>query len=168
MKLLCSHPCPRRRDGLFLIECLAYLFIFTLLLNVGLVAFYIFWDNSNALRATSGDIGRALQVGEQWRADIRAATGKIQIQTSPDGTLLVIPAGRGTIVYRFSGDTVYRQAAAGRPWTPILAGVKMSQMAGEDRNPVNAWRWDLELAPHHSKAKTKPLFTFEAVAPVKP
>ena len=168
MKTFPSHSRPRRRSGTFLIECLVYLAVFAIVLNVGLVAFYIFWDNSAALHSTSNDISRALQVGEQWRADIRTATGKIETQITPDGALLKIPAGRDEIVYRFSGDTVYRQAVAGRPWTPVLSRVKASQMANEDRGGIKAWHWDLELIPHHTKARTKPLFTFEAVAPGRP
>ena len=165
MKLRSFNCRPGARRGMLLIECLVYLLLFAIVLNVGLVAFYIFWDHSAALHHTTDDLGRALQAGEMWRADIRHATGRIQIQPSTNSQLLQIPAGNGTISYRFEDHTVFRRTADGSPWILVLPRVKTSQMDAGRRDTVNAWRWDVELMPRHPKEKMRQLFTFEAVPP---
>ena len=136
-----------------LIECLVYITVFAILLGIGTVAFYVFWDDSAALRYTTDDIAGALRAGEIWRADIRGATGKIQAETSSDGVLLKIPHGQNEIFYRFSGDTLWRKAAPANSWMPFLRHVKTSQMEMESRNEIKAWCWEMELTPHHARAK---------------
>lgn len=153
---------------MLLIECLVYISVFAILLGVGFAAFYALWDSSSVVRSTAGDISRTLQAGEQWRADIRAATGKIEVKSLPDGAWLQIPRGRGKIFYQFSDGTVWRKMASAAAWTPVLSRVQSSEMEPENRHQIRAWRWDVELRPRYAKAKTRPLFTFEAVAPIKP
>ena len=153
---------------MLLIECLVYIAVFAIVINVGTISFYLIWENSLALRSTADDISGALRAGEAWRADIRGATGKIQMTTSSDGALLEIPRGRGEISYRFSGDTVWRKAAPASAWMPVLSRVKTSQMETEVRSQLKAWRWDVELIPHRSRVKLPLVFSYEAVAPANP
>jgi len=168
MKLNFSNSKTRGDCGIVLIECMVYLFVFVILLSVGFASFYLLWDNSAALRFTSDDIGNALRAGEMWRADVRGATGKIQIENSTDGVVLKIPRSAEEIDYRFSDNSVCRKNAGSDSWMPVLSRVKASQMEMENRNQISAWHWDLELIPHRARAKVPLLFSFETVAPHQP
>src|SRR6185312_3093380 len=101
MKLNFSKSKSRR--GIMLIECMVYLAVFLILTGIGMASFYLLWDNSKALRYSADDVHRALSDGEMWRADVRSATGKIQIENSTDGTRIKIPNGKNEIIYHFSG-----------------------------------------------------------------
>ena len=67
-----------------LMECLVYIAVFAILLGGGTAAFYFCWDHSKALIYATDDIASALHAGERWRADVRAATGKITVETTRD------------------------------------------------------------------------------------
>lgn len=168
MKLNFSNLKTRRIGGMMLIECLVYIAVFAVLLGVGTAAFYEFWDNSNILRHRTDEIAAALRAGETWRADIRCADGKIEMQTSPSGVLVKIPQRNGRLFYRFDNGTLWRSTLAANVWLPVLHNVKNSQMEMDNRAGVQAWRWELELAPFRSRAKTPLEFSFEAVAPKQP
>ena len=56
-----------------LIECLVYFSVMTTILAVASVAFYRCYDHMRALRRNTNDITRVLNVGEQWRNDVRQA-----------------------------------------------------------------------------------------------
>src|SRR5581483_2470133 len=109
MKL--NFPNSKSRHGIMLIECMVYLAVFVVLLGVGFSSFYLLWDNSMALQRTTDDIGNALRAGEAWRADVRDATGKIQIENDSDGLVLKIPRGKSEIDYRFSDNSICRKNA---------------------------------------------------------
>ena len=155
-----------RRHGIMLIDCLVYISLVTVILGIGTLAFFKCWDANNALRRNADDIVRALHAGEQWRADIRRATGPIQRDRTGDTERLRIPAAQGEIVYSLSHGELRRQAASG-PGTALLSGVVQSQMSPDPRKHVTAWRWDLELSRTRRATVVRPLFTFEAV-PVHP
>jgi len=161
------NSAARRRGGMLLIECLVYMSVFTIVLCAGMGAFYVVWGNSDVVRSTADDISCALRAGEQWRADIRGVTGKIEEKQSPDGPVLQIPHGRDRILYRFSGGAIWRKTASASSWVPVLSRVKSSEMKMENRNQIQTWRWEVELLPRTLKARTRPLFTFEAVSPAK-
>lgn len=167
MKLNFSKPKSRR--GTLLIECLVYIAVFMLLTGIGFASFYLLWDNSTALRYTTDDVGNALRAGEAWRADVRGATGKIQIEHTPDAVVMKIPHGKTEIDYRSSSNLIWKKTA-GSDWRPILSRIKTSQMELETRNQISAWHWDLELTPHQARSRIRlPLvFSFEAVAPHQP
>ena len=90
------------------------------------------------------------------------------MQSATDVQVLKIPTGSRIISYRFEGNSVFRRTANDSPWIMVLSRVKTSQMEAGHRNSINAWQWDVELIPRHTKAKTRQWFTFEAVAPAKP
>ena len=69
----------RGASGVLLIECLVYVFVFAILLGGATTVFYFCWDHSRAVIFTTDDIASALRAGERWRADVRAATGKITV-----------------------------------------------------------------------------------------
>jgi len=152
--------------GYLLIECLVYIGVFAVLLGIGYGTFYVCWDYSKALRYATDDIVSALHTGERWRADIRSATGKITVETTPLGEKLRIPRGTAAIIYNFNAGEVSRQNVSTDFSELLLSKVKVSQMVKETRGPVTAWRWEVELTPRRKETHLPLLFTFEAA--VKP
>ena len=152
----------RGASGVLLIECLVYVFVFAILLGGATTVFYFCWDHSRAVIFTTDDIASALRAGERWRADVRAATGKIIVETNATGEVARIPEGARTVSYRFETGEVSRQTSApGNPQV-LLAKVKMSEMKLDARGAVTAWRWEVELLPRRKEANLPLLFTFEA------
>ena len=84
----------RGKLGMLLMECLVYLFVFAILLGGATTAFYFCWNHSEALIYATDDITSALHAGERWRADVRAATGKITVETTVTGEVVRIPQAR--------------------------------------------------------------------------
>ena len=151
------------RAGIMLFECIVYLSLLVLLLGVAYYAFDRFTDRSIALRRNADDIARALHAGERWRADLRGATGRIRVETNPNGSLLLIPGPRGVVAYQSTTNAVLRRVGLGA-WSTMLDRVKTSSMADDPRASVTAWRWELELQPHSKKPiRVRPLFTFFGV-----
>lgn len=151
-----------RHAGFFLIECLMYLLVVVVVLGVATFAFARCWDDSKHLRRNAEDIVQALHAGEQWRADLRAATGPIKVSDQDGAETLVIPVRFGHVVYGCAQGVLRRQAGTA-PATILLANVKSSQMQPDQRPQVTAWRWELELKPTRKQVRMPPLFTFESV-----
>lgn len=154
-----------RRAGYLLLEVLAYLAVVAIVLAVGYAALYRSIDSSVVLHRTADDFALALNTGERWRADVRAARNGIRLEDTAEGQILHLLGAAG-VDYRCAAGAVYRRAGAG-PWVRLLANVKDSTMQEDRRANALAWRWDLELQPR-AKGKIKPgrmrpLFTFLAV-----
>jgi len=167
MKLRPNIPASRRRSGMSLIECLVYIAVFAILLGIGTASFLLCWDHTRATIFTASEVESALRAGECWRADVRAATGKISIETTGADETVKIPSGGNEIVYRLAGGELQRETSPQTGKRLLLAHVKTSAMKTEVRNGVNAWRWDVELTPRRKDAHLPLLFTFEA-AQTKP
>jgi len=167
MKLHPAISRTRHRAGMLLLECLVYIAVFAILLGGATTAFYFCWDHSDALIYATDDIASALRAGERWRADLRAATGKITVETTAIGEVVQIPEGAKKITYRFESGEVRRQASASGNPQLLLANVKTSQMQMDSRGAVSAWRWELELLQRRKGTFLPLLFTFEA-AQTKP
>lgn len=157
----------RRAAGIMLIECLVYLAVFAVLTGVGMATFYFCWDHTRAVIFATEDISSALRAGERWRADVRGATGKISAETTPAGEVVRMPEPGREIIYRFESGEVRREVPASKNSQVLLRKVKSSQMRAEARDPVSAWRWELELAERRQETQLPLLFTFEA-AQTKP
>jgi len=150
--------------GETLIECLVYIAVFAIVIGCASKACFAFWDRTKALGRNADDIARALDVGERWRADVRGATGPVQL-TAADGTEQCrIPAAAGEVIYTFANGQIRRQAGATTPDTLWLANVKSSHIQAETRGHAAAWRWELELKSTRKEAQIRPLFTFECAA----
>jgi hypothetical protein len=167
MKLPRNISRARGALGVLLIECLVYISVFAILLGGATAAFYFCWDHSQALIYATDDIASALHAGERWRADVRAATGKITVETTATGEVARIPEGAGQVSYRFESGEVRRQISTSNYPVLLLAKVKTSEMKLDARGAVTAWRWELELLPRRREAHLPLLFTFEA-AQMKP
>ena len=159
-----SKPRASRRAGLTLIEMLVYMAVAVVVVGFTTATFYDCWENTKALRRNADDIARALDIGEHWRADMRAATGAIELTSANESEQLHIPVRAGAVTYTFANGEVRRQSnSAGRDivW---LSNVKSSRMLSETRGRVSAWRWELELKSSRKVPRLRPLFTFECAA----
>jgi hypothetical protein len=147
-----------------IIECMAYIALLFVVLGFATKIFFQSWDDSKALRRNADDIVRVLHAGDQWRADVRAATGPVQLTDADGVQQLRIPASAGDIIYTFSKGELLRQTggdAVKRVW---LSNVKSSRMQSDARRDVTAWRWELELKTVRKTALFRPFFTFETVS----
>jgi len=151
-------------SGLTLIECIVYVALLVVVLGFATMIFYQCWDESKALRRNADDIVRVLHAGDQWRADVRAATGPVQRSDADGVEQLHIPASAGEIVYTFAHGELHRQVGSGAADRLWLSNIKSSQMRTDSRPDVAAWRWELELKTVKRTARWRPLFTFETVA----
>jgi hypothetical protein len=160
-------PSRRYCRGVSLIECLVYIAVFALMLGGGTAAFYFCWDHTRSVIFTSGEIESALHTGEAWRADVRAATGKIFVETSAVGSTVKIPEGKNEVTYRFVDDQLFRETSAPQHSRVLLERVKVSEVKSTARGGLDAWRWELELQPRQAETRSPLCFTFEA-AQAKP
>jgi len=164
---LSRHRLRTRTSGVVLLECVMYVALFGLVLGGATTAFYFCLGHSEAVIGTADNLADVVRAGERWRADVRAATGKITVQTNATGGVVQIPEGACAVSYRFEAGAVSRQPFATASPLPLLANVKTSQMEPDDRGGVRAWRWELELAPARRETRLPLRFTFEA-AQTKP
>jgi hypothetical protein len=146
-----------------LIECLVYLTVLAILLTGATTVFYFCWDHSAGLIGSTEQIHSALNAGERWRADVRAATGAISVETAANGETVKIPEGQNEIEYLLNSNQVSRQS--GSVNAVLLSRVKTSDMKMDARGGVSAWRWELELTPRRSETHLPLIFTFEAAQP---
>jgi Tfp pilus assembly protein FimT len=163
MKTHMTHEIAGER-GIALIECLVYMGLVVVVLAVAMTTFYQCWDDSKNLRRDADDIVRALHAGEQWRSDVRAATGPVRLTNTNDTEQLRIPVSAHQIIYTFSRGELRRRVGSAALDKVLLSNVKSLQMQSDLRQHVTAWRWELELKPVKKRTSLRPLFTFETVA----
>jgi hypothetical protein len=161
MKTSCNPG--RVLRGFTIIECLVYISVMTVILAIGLMAFYRVWDDNKSITRNGNDVVRTVKAGEAWRADMRAATGPIKIVTTNSEQIVRIPSGKIELMYSFANGEVRKRTGEGSPWYVVLPKVKSSQMEIDKRDPVTALRWEVELESQRKNAKVRPLFTFEVV-----
>jgi hypothetical protein len=145
-----------------LVECITYFAVFLILSATAMGSFYLCWDHSKALISASDDISAALTAGERWRADVRAASGTINIETTASGEVVKIHEGEKEIVYTFDSRQVARQVGAANLPVLLLPRVISSDMELDSRGGVTAWRWELQVAQRRKETHLPLLFTFEA------
>lgn len=156
-----------RMAGISLIECIAYIALLTVVMGAGFMALYHANANHRGLRRNADEIVAAVNAGEQWRKDIRAATGRITAETGAGDQIIRIPQLRGEVTYQFHAGQLRRQQAAGSPWTVLLPRVQSSSMTADRRERVTGWRWELTLKTAAQQVRTKPMFSFNAVPGVR-
>jgi Tfp pilus assembly protein PilE len=144
--------------GYSMIECLVYIAVFAVVLNLSFVAYYRYEQHTRSLRRNADDITRALRAGERWREDVRTAIALPHVIENG----LAIPQQSGEIAYVFADGAIWRQTGATR--VVVLKQVKTSTISDDSRQRVNVWRWELELASPQKVVLVRPLFTFTAVA----
>ena len=149
--------------GFTIIECLVYISVMAVILALGLEAFYRCWDDNKAITRNGNDIVRTLKAGEMWRADMRAATGPINLVTTNSEQILRIPSGKQELIYSFVDGEIRKRTDESSTWHVVLPKVKSSQMEIDKRDQVTAWRWEVELTSQRRDGKMRPLFSFEVV-----
>jgi type II secretory pathway pseudopilin PulG len=155
----------RSSQGFTLIETLVYMGLLFVTIGIAFVAMYRSMDASAALRRNANDIVRALNAGEQWREDIRDATGPIHLGQTAQGITLRLPHGRDEVEYLITTNAVSRRIDSA-DWAVVLDRVKLSVFVNDRREKVTAWRWEIELQPGQKRiTRIRPLFTFVAVPP---
>jgi len=161
-----SHFALGTPEGFLLIDCLVYIALLLLLLNLAFMAFYRTLDTSKRLNRDAADIARALQAGERWRADVRSATAQPRLEETGGERLFHLPRANGEVLYTFREGVVLRQDTTGTnaTWEPVLVDVKSSRLLAEPRQRVRGWRWELQLTSVNKTQRMRPLFTFQAVA----
>lgn len=151
------------RRGIMLTEVLVYAAVFTLIGSLATGAFFRVWDASRRLQTNTDSIIRALQAGEQWRADVRHASAALRSFEDDNGQHLEIPQPSERIFYHVSTNGIHRRTGENGPWVPLLPRPAHSRMFLDHRQHVTAWRWELELTTGKQNPRTKPRFTFVAV-----
>jgi type II secretory pathway pseudopilin PulG len=149
-------------DGFTLIESIVYAALLVIVLACAMTVFYQYWDDSRALHRNADAIVRILHTGDQWRTDVRAATGPVTLADVDGVKQLRIPAPAGEIIYSFSEGELRRQAGTNANRI-LLSNIKSSQMQADPRQNLTAWRWELELKTAKRTTLYRPLFTFESV-----
>lgn len=152
----------KRRGGYTLIEVLTYIACLAIIFTAAYPAYHRFVRGSDHLRHNADDITRAVNPGERWRNDVRAATGPLR--ATAEG--FAIPERATEIVYAVSDGVLWRQSGNGQR-IAVLRGVKSSTMLPVPRQSVTAYRWELELVSDRKQAVVLPLFSFQAVAGAK-
>lgn len=150
------------RRGVTLIECLVYISVLSVVLAVAGVVYAQVLDHTRQVRRVAADITRALDAGERWRADVRAATAAPRLVEERTLQALHLPQRGLEVVYFFDGSNVVRRAGDDGAWQPFLSRVKATRFAADTRQHVTAWRWELELLPGPRPPRVPPLFTFTA------
>ena len=148
----------KSKRGYTLIECLVYIVVLAVVLNLSFDAYYRYDQHTRNLRQNANDIVRILIAGERWRNDVRASTAPPHAIENG----VAIPQRAGEIAYVFADGAVWRQTSKRR--VAVLKQVKVSIMSDDSRSHVNAWRWELELASPQKAVRVRPLFSFTAVA----
>ncbi len=143
--------------GYTLIECLVYIAVLAVVLNLSFDAYYRYDQYTRNLRQNADDIIRTLRAGERWRDDVRASTAPPHVIENG----VAIPQRSGEVAYVFAEGAIWRQTSTTR--VAVLKQVKVSIMSDDSRPHVNAWRWELELASPKKNVVVRPLFSFTAV-----
>ncbi len=155
-------PAGLRAGAFSLIECIVSTGVLMVIMALLATAYYhADWNNRNLTR-NADDILRTLKAGEQWREDVRTASGPIQFTAAADGPELSIPHGNQAVRYAFRQGAVWRQTGATARWQEALGGVLKSRMEKDPRRFATAWRWELELKTRPKAPRLRPLFFFEA------
>ena len=147
---------------MFLIECLVYIAVLTVLMGVAVGVFYVCWNGFQALISTSDDVSVALRAGERWRAEVRDANGTIKVEKTASGQVVRIPENGREIVYSFDTGEIRRQIGPNGSIQVVLKNIKSSEMKSDARGGVRAWQWELELPERQRGPHVPILFTFEA------
>lgn len=153
------------RSGVMLVECIVYIAVLFVILNVAVATLFRVLDHTRGVQRVSADVARALDAGERWRTEIRAADGPLRLVNAGDFQALHIPRESGEVVYVYDGTNVLRHGIAVRSKGPFLVRVSNSRFVLDQRAGVRSWRWEVELESRRLQPKLKPLFTFQAVPP---
>lgn len=153
----------RSARGMMLIECIVYMAMFFMIVGVASMAFFTSWTTHGELSRDADEISKSLLVGEQWRADVRGATGPIDQSVTNGAAVTRIPEPGGQVTYTFRHSELRRRDVRGLD-SVLMSRVKSSAMQPEQRGAATVWRWELELEKNKDGRQMRPLFSFAAVS----
>lgn len=158
------RPGHHARRGMFLVQALVYVVVLAALAEVAFSAFFALQQGGARVRMASEDIVVAMEAGERWRADIRAAAGLVTATADE----LRIPTKDGDPVrYRWTDGRILRHDGRGGEQV-LLRDVAETRFIRDPREHVTAWRWELALQANGPNPRVRPLFTFLAVPVAAP
>ena len=146
-----------RRAGTTLIEMMGYMAVLTVLLGVAYGSYRQTMLAATRLSENADAVRAAVQAGEQWRADVRAATAP----PAMDAGAFTLAQDSRRIRYRFADGRGCRQAGDAAE-SVVLEGIARAEVVRDPRRFVTAYRWELELEGRRGAAMT-PRLTFIAV-----
>jgi len=144
-----------------IIEAMVYIGVLMILFGVGYATLYRCLQNSTHLRTNADQIAKVLQVGELWRADVRASGPSLHVEQNDSEQILQLSSKNHQISYRFATNHLFRRIDS-NPWVPLLTRVKASSMHSDQGKQILSCRWELELDPYGKRGRMRPLFTFIA------
>ncbi len=159
-----NRTIPNRRAGFLLVESLIYGGLFMGILGVGIVVFNDFQVRSLRLQRNTREIAQVLQLGEQWRQEVRASA-TIERSSDPTPAVLRINGTEKSVEYAVEDGALLKRTDGGQ-WIRLLPSVAASTMTSEQRAHSRVWTWEIELASREKSPRLKPIFTFLAVQPV--
>ena len=142
--------------GASLLECLVYLGLLFVVIELAFTAYYRTRDSSDRFQKNADSMVSVLHVGEQWRAELRSAVADPEVM----GDELRIQTAGGWVSYAFRENAIYRRHREGGTWARVLTSVEKSSFH-VDNSAIKSWRWELQLKSREA-LRVKPLFTFQA------
>lgn len=154
-----KHSSRTRERGVTLIECMTYFAVLVVVYGCGVAMLHRGMKAHRQFCLNTAQISQVLRAGEQWRIDVRSASGTLQFDAAKQA--LTIPTPTGHITYTFKDHQIERRKNKDSTWQ--LPGVAKAEFIQENRLQVTAWRWELQLASEHNEPSLPPLFSFTAV-----
>jgi hypothetical protein len=151
-----------------LVECLTYFVILAWVLGAAYATFYVAAGNNAAVRRNAEEVTCVLHAAEQWRKDIRRATGTATSNHLNGVPTWIIPQQDGEIRYHLEEGTLWRLEASRGLSRPVARGVAHSTMRRQDRHGISCYTWMVELKTRSEMPKIRPVFHFTAVPPQEP
>ncbi len=93
-----------------------------------------------ALDGEKSKVSRALNNGERWRAEVRAAVRGVHLERDDAGEILHLDAAQHQLAYRSASGALYRRIDTG-PRVLTLEGVKSCSFQSDQRGDTTAWCW---------------------------
>ncbi len=149
--------------GIMLMECLAYLSLWMVVVGLGFGLFYRVYTQSKHLERATDDVVGVLRLGERWRAEVRGSGGVELGEGGAGGLDFVMASDAGVVGYRFEGTNIWRRGEGEGDWRPVFSGVERCVFHRDEVEGVLVWRWELELSKRSRHAAVVPRFTFQAV-----
>jgi competence protein ComGF len=156
-----SHGFDR---GILLLECLVYMALLVATTAVVFSMVFRFWGGTKRLQQDADDIVRTMHLGEQWRADVRAALKPVELTQNESNQTSRVTLPGGEVTYSFLHGEIRREVGGAQNQT-WLSHVKTSEMRSDKRQGINVYRWELELISGKNNPHLHPLFFFEAASP---
>ncbi len=152
---------PPRHHGQGLIECLCYLSVALIIMNLGGALIVRSFLVNRQLNRVCDNLALVMRAGEHWRHEVRTG-GPASLD---DGVFLLPDAsGDGPIAYRLRGRTLERRVADGA-WQRLVEPVAASRFIQDELPGVTAWRWEVELASPSRSPGFRTHLSFIAVPP---